>query len=322
MGDGPNATLEPIFLVGAECSGTVLLRLMLHNHPQVTWCDEFEYAVELMGAAGEFPDLQVYYDWLATHRIFQSRGFIIDTNLSYRELLESFLNQQRDRHQKPIVGAIVHRNFDRLLHLWPAARFIHVVRDPRDVVQDVLAMGWSGNAWMGGERWQAAEQLWEKLAAQVPRDRQLNLRYEDLMEDHPAVLEKLATFVGVDYDPAMLTYPNYTDYTLPDPHQVKLWPTVLTPQAVQHIEARVSNLLTQRGYELSDLPRLQLRRRDRVYLKIQSRLARARFRLHRYGWRLFVIENLTRKLRLKTWHRPLQYELNAIDRRYLKKSWH
>ncbi|MGL5077751.1 MAG: sulfotransferase, partial [Waterburya sp.] len=36
---------QPIFLVGAERSGTTLLRLMLDNHPQLAWCYEFEYAV-------------------------------------------------------------------------------------------------------------------------------------------------------------------------------------------------------------------------------------------------------------------------------------
>ncbi|NEO83435.1 MAG: sulfotransferase [Spirulina sp. SIO3F2] len=312
----------PIFLVGAECSGTVLLRLMLHNHPQVTWCDEFEYAVDRIDEQGQFPELQAYYDWLATHRIFQSRGFIIDTTLSYPELIQSFLSQQQERHQKPIVGAIVHRHFDQLLQIWPNARFIHIVRDPRDVAQDAVNLGWYGNVWMGVERWLIAEQLWERFASQLPSDRQFNLRYEDLMAEHPTMLNQLCAFVGVAYDVAMLSYTDYTDYELPNPKTCQLWQRQLTPHQIQCIEARVGHWLQQRGYTISKFPQLNLNGRDRLYLRIQSRLARAQFRLKRYGWQLFLQETLTRKLHLTALHRPLQYQLNAIDRRYLKKSWH
>ncbi|MGB0563988.1 MAG: sulfotransferase family protein [Spirulinaceae cyanobacterium] len=315
------STPPPIFLVGAECSGTVLLRLMLHNHPQVTWCDEFEYVVDRLGVKGEFPPLQAYYDWLATHRIFQSRGFIIDTNLSYPELAQSFLEQQRERHQKPIVGAIVHRHFDRLLYIWPQARFIHIVRDPRDVAQDAIALGWSGNVWTGVEQWLLAEYLWEGFALQLPSDRQLTLRYEDLMTDHPSVLSQLCAFVGVEYDSAMLDYTTYTDYALPVPQQSQLWKDALEATEIQLIEARVGDLLEQRGYQPSGLPKLKPSWRDRLYLKLQSRLTRTQFRLNRYGWQLFLQETLTRKLGLKALHRPIQYQLNEIDRRYLKKSW-
>jgi hypothetical protein len=312
---------SPLFLVGAECSGTVLLRLMLHNHPQVTWCDEFEYAVERINDRGQFPDLPSYYDWLATHRIFQSRGFIIDTNLDYRALVQSFLAQQAERHQKPIVGAIVHHHFDRVLHIWPNARFIHIVRDPRDVVWDYKQLGWVGNVWTGVTRWLIAERLWSQLTPRLTPERWLELSYEDLMRDHPATLERLCAFVGVPYDAAMLSYPDYTDYELPQPDQIALWCSHLMEVEVQLIEARVGELLRDRGYEPSGYPHIRLNGRDRLWLKIQDRLSRARFRLQRYGPRLFWTELITRKLRLNQLHRPIKYQLNEIDRAFLKKSW-
>ena len=39
---------QPIFLVGAKRSGTTVLRLMLKSHSQLAWCNEFEYAVDLI----------------------------------------------------------------------------------------------------------------------------------------------------------------------------------------------------------------------------------------------------------------------------------
>ncbi|MEP0844220.1 MAG: sulfotransferase, partial [Phycisphaerae bacterium] len=60
---------DPVFLVGAERSGTTLARLMLDHHPRIAWLNEFEYAVDLIGPQG-WPDVNAYCDYLETNRIF------------------------------------------------------------------------------------------------------------------------------------------------------------------------------------------------------------------------------------------------------------
>lgn len=84
---------QPIFFVGAERSGTTLFSLMLEHHPQVTWCNEFEYAVDLVSDASEFPCLDNYYDWLSLHRIFQMRSLLVLINslnprIEFQEVLK------------------------------------------------------------------------------------------------------------------------------------------------------------------------------------------------------------------------------------------
>ena len=133
---------KPIFLVGSERSGTTLLRLMLSHHTQLSWCQEFEYVVERITEEGEYPDLKQYYEWLETHRIFQARNFKIDPTLNYVELVNSFLIQQKEKDAKELIGATVHHHFDRLLKIWPNARFIHLIRDARDVARSCIGMGW------------------------------------------------------------------------------------------------------------------------------------------------------------------------------------
>ena len=56
---------NPTFLVGAERSGTTLLRLMLDHHPQVAFLHEFEFAVDCVGDDGTCPALPDYYRYLA-----------------------------------------------------------------------------------------------------------------------------------------------------------------------------------------------------------------------------------------------------------------
>jgi len=65
--------------------------------------------------------------------------------------VNSFLVQKRELESKQFVGATVHRKFDKLLMIWPDAKFIHVVRDPRDVARSVVKMGRVGHVYYGAD---------------------------------------------------------------------------------------------------------------------------------------------------------------------------
>ncbi|MEB3359691.1 MAG: sulfotransferase [Synechococcales bacterium] len=312
---------RPIFLAGAERSGTTMLRLMLDHHPQIAWCNEFEYAVDWMGDDGSYPDLGFYYEQLALNRIFQATNFEIDRSLSYPELVNSFLQQRRDRPGKPLIGATVHRNFHRLPYLWPNARFIHIHRDGRDVARSCVRMGWAGNVWKGADRWIRDERQWARFAPQIPGDRQIEITYQELVADHEATLSRVCDFIGVAYSPHMLDYVHSTDYDLPNPHLIQQWRDTLGDREIQLLEGRIGPMLVERGYELSGLPPLACPPPLRLWLTIQSWWAHVSVRIERYGLPLFLSEYVTRRLNLKPWQRQIRQRLNAIDKTYLKKSW-
>lgn len=309
---------SPTFLVGAERSGTTLLRLMLSHHPQIAWCNEFEYAIDQVGEDLQFPTVSHYTDWLKTHRIFQATGFQVSPNLAYDEVIKSFLQQKQAQEQKPIVGATVHRHFDRLLAIWPKARFIHLVRDPRDVARSCIQMGWAGNVWTGSQRWVEAEQCWETLKKTLPDHRYVEISYEGLITNPEAVLTQLANLLGVDYDAAMLEYNEDTTYERPDSQFLNQWRRKLNDRDIQLIELRVGDFLTQRGYSASGLPRIQLTHSQAQSLKAQDWWFRANFRLQRYGVPLFTLNYITSRLPVKTWHDTIQLKINQIDSQYIK----
>jgi hypothetical protein len=310
---------EPIFLVGAERSGTTLLRLMLSHHPQIAWCPEFEYSVDQISETGAFPELKDYCEWLETHRIFTDCGYQIDRTLSYPDLIRSFIEQERDRTQKPIAGATVHRHFDRLLHIWSEARFIHIVRDPRDVAASCIGMGWAGNVWAGAERWIEAEDLWDKMRSPLSPERWIEVSYESLIENPQRVLSQICQFMGVNYDEAMLQYPETTTYSIPDPSLVRQWLRRLSPSEIQLVESRVAGRLLERGYEHSSLPPIHsLTPVRRLKLRTQDWLGRKQFRIKRYGFPLLMSDFLARRLRIKPWERETRLRINEIERAYLK----
>lgn len=89
--------------------------------------------------------------------------------------------------------------------LVPDARFIHVVRDPRQVVGSLLEArhSWADASWAPG-RPASAARLWRRhfegarQAAAFGPDRYLELRYEDLKKDPVAGVAAMLGFLGRD----------------------------------------------------------------------------------------------------------------------------
>jgi hypothetical protein len=309
---------DPFFLVGSERSGTTLLRLMLAHHRAIECAPEFEFLVEAVPDGGGWPELEGYYDWLATNRVFQPHHLTIDRSLDYPALARSFLAQHARRAKKPIHGVTCHKHFDRLLRIWPRARFVHIVRDGRDVARSCIGMGWAGNVWHGAERWIVAEELWAGLAPRLGQGQAFELRYEDLIRDPAGQLARLCAFLGADYDPGMLEYSRDSSYERPDPNLIGQWRKKLSREELALLEARIGTLLRQRGYEESGVPCARVGPWRRLVLAAEDRMGRFRFRRERYGLAHLVRSKLARVLHLRGWQRALQRVENEVDNRHLQ----
>jgi len=312
------ATEEPFFLVGSERSGTTLLRLMLAHHPEIECAPEFEFLVEEMPPEQGWPDLDGYYDWLATNRIFLPHGLEVDRTLDYPALAKSFVAQYCSRSGKRVHGATCHKHFDRLLRIWPKARFVHLLRDGRDVARSCIGMGWAGNVWYGAQRWIDAERLWARVAERVDEGRRFELRYEDLVRDPEGELARLCAFLGKSYRGEMLEYAGDSSYERPDPKLVAQWRRKLGPGELALLEARIGGLLRERGYEESGVAPARVGAWRRFVLMLEDRIERFRFRCDRYGLGHVVQSRLARLLGASAWQRRLLLARNEIDNRHLK----
>ena len=309
---------SPIMLVGAERSGTTLLRLMLDHHPLITLLPEFELVIQLMTDDGKWPELDEFYEHLETHRGFGDSDLAVDSNLDYPTLVDSFLRQRLSRSLNGVIGATVHYHFDRLLYLWPDARFIHLMRDARDVADSVVRMGWAGNHWTALDRWIEAERLWESMKQRLSADRRISVRYEDLVANPIAALTRVCEFIGVRFHKSMLEYTRTTTYDKPDPSLAFSWRRDQGEYSVRLAEARVGEMLTDRNYGLSGLRPLSISTRMVRRLRRQDRWARRGHRLRRYGYRLFLAELMARRLRLVNCLKRLKLRINDIYRSLLR----
>ncbi|MCO6045354.1 sulfotransferase [Aeoliella sp. ICT_H6.2] len=291
---------------------------MLDAHPEICNFGEFEYAVK--HANDNFvPDPVKYAQLLQTDRAFLAHGFEIPSTSSYEEVIRSFLSQAGERSGKPIVGATVHSRFDLLRSIWPKARFIHLIRDPRDVARSCIGMGWVGNVWYGADYWLDAEKRWEKVTAECSCEDYHELSFEALVVSPEQELHKICRFLDLDYDARMLTYAANSTYEPPDASLVNQWKTKLAPKQVSLVESKCGDLMERRGYSRhpkSHRPSIG----TRVYLGAQNSLARKAFNLRRYGWPLYLKWQIAKRLSSgnATWASRVIAEKNKVDISYLR----
>ncbi len=309
---------RPFFLVGSERSGTTLLRLMLSHHPELECAPEFEFLVDRISPTGEWPRLEEYYDDLSVNRVFQPHELQIDPGLTYPELAQSFVRQYGDRSGKSIYGATCHHAFAHLPRVFPNGRFVHLLRDGRDVARSCIGMGWVGHVYYGVERWVDAMDQWELLKRIVPAERRLEIRYEDLIRNSRNVLEQVCAFLGTAFDERIFEYAENSTYTRPDPSLTQQWRRKLTPDELGLLEGRIGELLRERGYEESGVAAVIPGPWKRFRLFLANKRGFWRFRLERYGAFLLFKNKLARTFGLRGMERRVIQEMNAIENRHLK----
>lgn len=85
-----------------------------------------------------------------------------------------------------------------LEHLFPDARYVHVVRDPRDVVASILPLPFGAcSAGVAAADWNECIGGWWGAERRIDPDQRRELRYEDLVRDPAGALRTLAEFLHV-----------------------------------------------------------------------------------------------------------------------------
>jgi Sulfotransferase family len=299
-----------------------MFRLMLSHHPRLTWLGESEFLVDYVPHPGVWPDVGEYWRKLNTdprlRRDVEELALGFDPRREYPELVDHFLGDIQRRNDSLLIGATVHRHFDRLVSLWPNARYLHIVRDGRDVARSRIGMGWAGNVWTASFVWARLEKQWDRVKRTLTPDQVMDVHYEALVAEPEATLRQVCDFLGVAYDNAMLRYPESTTYSPPNPQLAFQWRRKLTSTEIRLAEAVQGEVLQTRGYELSALDPLAVGPIRAALLKVQCRAYRSKFRIGRLGPRLYLEDVLSRRLGLKTWQEEVAKRVDQIRLKHLK----
>jgi hypothetical protein len=294
---------------------------MLDSHPEVSFAEEFQYAIDPITEDGRFPSIIEFGARLAIDRSFLTSGFHFDPDLTFEEMVNGFLLSRQRRKEALVVGATVHHGFSRAPHLWPRVRFLHIVRDPRDVAAARISTGLAGNPWHAVEHWIRAEDEWAELAPTLPAERRLTVRFADLVNDHHSTLTAICRFLGVDYTAQMLDYVRDTDYQEPNPNLAGDWRDTLSSRDVRLVETRVGDRLTKAGYQPSGQQPIEINDRYESWLRWHDRAGRIAVRVQRFGVRLTVADLAARAIGNQPMQRSVRERINEVELDQRKKSW-
>lgn len=276
----PMVQNTPFFIVGAGRSGTTLLRLILAGHsrlhiPPETWfvrqlveelpltatltAAQMARAVDIMTKDYRWPDMGIPAHSLGDTAAALPDPTLVDViNLVYHHHLAAS-GKERFGDKTPIYIQII----PQLLALYPGAKFIHLIRDGRDVAISNIDVDWDRYYERANFEWSQAmdkrrEYLVGPYAAQV-----LDVRYEDLVSNLEATVRRICEFLDEEFEPGMLQWQQLTTL-VPAREQhihgklgqpvssaaIAVWRRKLNALECFAIEACLQRDLRQLGYQL------------------------------------------------------------------------
>lgn len=276
-----------LFIMGCPRSGTTLLARMLGAHPEVAVVNETHWLgrwyEKRKGLSEDGLVTTALFDELVEQRKF-SQHFRLDRQslgrlageapVSYAALMSRLFDSYGAARGKRLVGdkdpGYV-KHVETLHGLWPQARFVHLIRDGRDVA--LSATGWEKAprliwrfpTWRddpiatAGLWWEYHVRLGREAGSLLDPSLYYELRYEAFVAEPERALRDLSGFLDVAYDESMLRFNEgklSDDPGLDAKHAwlsptegLRDWRTQMAQDALERFEAAAGELLDELAYE-------------------------------------------------------------------------
>lgn len=244
--------IQPVFILGNPRSGTSLFRLMLNSHQNIVATPECGFSHWL---------LNEYHNWSDKDNVERVNKFIQDVQNSKKfetwylqnDEIKKIITNYRPKNYAELVtcvylayaenpsqvSIVADKNnyyinhIEGLPKIWPQAKYIHLIRDGRDVacsykgIKEVQAdskyipklptdIKEIAEEWKENNRRIAEIKNWNTENYYV-------LRFEDLVLEPKRTLNKLMRFLQVTFDNNMLEYFNQNTKRSQEPIETLAW---------------------------------------------------------------------------------------------------
>jgi hypothetical protein len=225
--DPLNTIPKHVFVSGPPRAGTTLLRLVLSAHPMITvtpethfirWLfrrgfsphkkldrREVELVIQLMRSDGKLNswpafDLEDFLSRFHTHQEMTIGQLLDSLFQTFAEHTNSGMDYVGNKKGLYSMGWGPYTK-----KVFPDAKFVYIVRDPRDVTRSILKNLSIHTLAKAAAKCMGHEKYIIKMT-EMFRDDTLVIRYEDLVSEPEQVCRSMCDFLGVPFDRRMCTF--------------------------------------------------------------------------------------------------------------------
>lgn len=288
-----------IVVVGAQRSGTTLLRTILNEHPDLlVHPAEPQFLPELYQRFGDpVRNVRSALAYLASHKYLPSSvqpddlrqhcGQARQTPLP--ALIHCYLRvwggDELGGRRVVLKYPLLIFYLDLVQHWFPNVRIVHIVRDPRANVTSQRARWPQFTVWECAQHWRQAVHAARRWRQRYPHQ-YIELRYEDVIAAPERTLRQLCQELDLPFSERLLTFeqeetvyqaggiPEKQRFTAPDPARLDSWRKRLSPTDIGLIERACQTEMAWWDYPLlapTPLPNLTTRLlRERLHFAYKT----------------------------------------------------
>jgi Sulfotransferase family len=286
------------FVVGSGRSGTTLLRLMLEQHPDLAIPPESYFPVSMRHREPRYRssagfDLDAFVTDLLGNVRFQDWGLSESTvrsalhgvePIDWADAIRRTFALYAEKEGKPRYGDKTPwfiMRINELSELFPESRFVHLIRDGRDVALSLSEVSWGpGGVEESARKWVRDMGRARRRASRLRPGTYMEARYEDLVVDPEPIVRRVAEFVDLPWNDAMLAYHEGAEERMsevirefrplgggiitaeervrqhelvaqpPSASRVGRWKAEMSPEQQEAFRSVAGKLLVQLGYEV------------------------------------------------------------------------
>lgn len=277
------------FIIGRPRSGTTLLRTLFDAHPNVSIPIESPLIMANYVKYNKIENwtkediLSFYNDVLKTRKFdkwtidrdkLKTELLNCDGKVSYFDLCKIVYVNYISFYEKKEIGLIGDKNplysikVDRLLKLFPDAKYLHITRDYRDHILSMKRTQLFNSAiHILAYRWKYSAKMIFKLKNKFPNSI-YTIRYEDLVENTAEELKTICKFLNIKYESSVLDFHKIKDkimkvyendegmqrfhgnlYEPIDPKRLYLWKNKMTEKDIKIADMVIGKFAEKSGYE-------------------------------------------------------------------------
>ncbi|MEQ9423709.1 MAG: sulfotransferase [Cyclobacteriaceae bacterium] len=259
---------RPIFIGGVPRSGTTILGSILGNMPNCFTTPESTFKNQIVKNGNinnrvikKINNTVKFKAWDVGQ--IEGTGGMKDTKYIVEEIIQRYKQKKKIGDDRFIWIDHTPENFkifSHLIKLFPEASFINIIRDPRAVIASVKKLTWGPNNVYTAINWWYGYMIDALTAHNCHSHKVFQVRYEDLVEDSPIVIQRICNKIDVPFNKESLDgdasfLPEFTksQHALVgsklNKSRITGWNKELNNFEVSYIEKRLWNFMRCFGYE-------------------------------------------------------------------------